>query len=236
MVPNSWTTKILLSDQRTRAEELNNDWRTLPNSPSEELLAGAYFHEHSTHCWSLSWTYILCLEGLDGSIWKFYRETEELTEVVWLGWPEEASSATHYPPCLLAPRCHTNRTSNGVFPEETKCSREFSSKSTSVCHQSGLCSVAKRALPLKASFYFTCSSLLRWDRTIPQEAWFTIPSPNFYRAWLWKWNWWRPQPRVTESLGIAGDLQHLQIHPVIQTRVSSTCPWRRLPKASAELH
>lgn len=59
------------------------------------------------------------------------------------------------------------------------------------------------------------SSPLWQDPTISPETWFTIPSPCFYRAWLCKWNWWRPQPRVTESSGIIGDLQCLPSHSVI---------------------
>lgn len=98
--------------------------------------------------------------------------------------------------------------------EETKFGRESSSTSTCMCHQGGLCSMAVTAMPLKASFRFMRSSLLQQDPTIPQEAWFTIPSPCFYRAWLCKWNWWRPQPRVTESSGIIADLQCLQSHSV----------------------
>lgn len=88
-----------------------------------------------------------------------------------------------------------------------------------MCHQGGLCSVAIRGMPLKASFRFMCSSLLQQDRTIPQEAWFTIPSPCFYRAWLCKWSWWRPQPRVTESSGTTADLQRHSVILVSSQRV-----------------
>lgn len=100
--------------------------------------------------------------------------------------------------------------------------------------QGGLYSMTIRTMPLKARFRFMCSSLLRQDPTIPWEAWFTIPSPCFYRAWLCKWSWWRPQPRVTESPGIIADLQCL-LKSFGHTRVFSTCPWRGLPEASAEL-
>ena len=57
------------------------------------------------------------------------------------------------------------------------------------------------------------------EPTIPQKVWFTISLPCFHRAWLCKWNWWRPQPWLTESPEITVDLQHLQCHPV--TLVSS---------------
>lgn len=99
--------------------------------------------------------------------------------------------------------------------------------------QGGLYSMTIRTTPLKASFRFMCSSLLRQDPTISWEAWFTIPSPCFYRAWLCKWSWWRPQPRVTESSGIIADLQCL-LKSFGHTCVFSTCPWRGLPEASAE--
>lgn len=64
-----------------------------------------------------------------------------------------------------------------------------------------------------------CSGLLQQDPTIPPEAWFTILSPCFYRAWFCEWNWWRPQPQVTESSGVIADLQCLLSHSV--TLVSS---------------
>lgn len=98
-------------------------------------------------------------------------------------------------------------------PQKTPTAAGNSSISTFICHQGSFCSLTIRAIPLKASFHFICSSFLWQDPTNPQEVWFTISLPCFYRAWLCKWNWWRPQPRFTESLDITVDLHHLQCHP-----------------------
>lgn len=69
---------------------------------------------------------------------------------------------------------------------------------------------------------------------IPWEAWFTTLLPCFYRAWLCKWSWWRPQPRVTEFSGITADLQCL-LKSLGHTHAFLTCLWKGLAKAPAEL-
>lgn len=69
---------------------------------------------------------------------------------------------------------------------------------------------------------------------IPWEAWFTVLLPCFYRAWLCKWSWWRPQPRVTELSGTAADLQR-RLESLGHTHAFLTCSREGLPEAPAEL-
>lgn len=85
-----------------------------------------------------------------------------------------------------------------------------------------------------ASVHLMCSSLLQQDPMIPWEAWFTVLLPCFYRAWLCKWSWWRPQPRVTEFSGTVADLQ-CGLKSLGHTHAFLTCSWKGLSEAPAEL-
>lgn len=117
------------------------------------------------------------------------------------------------PPCVLVHRWYPKMALKQSILRTNQLQQGILFKHL-LCHPGSLCHMAIRTMQLKASFHFMRSRLLWQDPRIPQEAWFTIPSPRFYRAWLCKWNWWRPQPRVTESSDLIADLQCLPSHSV----------------------
>lgn len=196
---------------------------TLPSSSIRGTVSKCPVPITSSLCWSLD-DLVLCLEGQEGNIsFSAGRQNRDLSCPVGLAWWD---TSTHHPACLLTHWRPQMGHKCRPPPQERSFAWEFSSKSTLMCHQGGLCSCDK-STAIKASFHLRAPGLLRQDPTIPPEAWFTILTPCFYRAWFCEWNWWRPQPRVTESSGVTAD-STVPTEPFCHTPVFSTRPWRGL--------
>lgn len=143
----------LLWGQSTHGQKLNNKEWHFHHPPSEELLASAHFLPTLFPVLALGW--ICSLLGKPGrQHLMFFRKIEQ-----WSKLPSWVSMMRYLQP-LITPLAswptgvpqmgHKCRPS----PQEPKFRRKFSSKSTLMCHQGGLCSVAIRATAIKGKFPF----------------------------------------------------------------------------------
>jgi hypothetical protein len=113
--------------------------------------------------------HVLSFEGQDGTC-KFCSDIKERTEVLpgQAGHPRPLQPLnTLLPPPGLQLSHKASFVSKQGIPRRDNCRRKFSPKSTSTSHQDGFYSMAIRAMPLKASFRFMCSSLLSGSHNSP---------------------------------------------------------------------